>query len=122
MTLIVATVGAPQTIPALPLSALTISQLDALYDALLAAEDVLAASTNSPRIQDTILHTYLSARFESLAAESDAIIAELAARQPVGRWESQQRAERLIMHACRCGESAADIAQLAQDLARPETH
>lgn len=122
MALFFTTAVAPQTVPALPLSTLTISELDALYDALLAAEDALAASTNSPRIQGTVIHTHLSARFESLAAESDAIIAELAARHPAGRWESQQRAERLIMHACRCGESAADIAKLAQDLGRPDTH
>jgi hypothetical protein len=122
MTLIVPAACEPQIAPALPLSGLTISELDALYDALLAAEDAIASKTNSPRIQGTVLHEYLSARFESIATEIDMVVAELRSRRPSDRWASHERAHRLIMHACRCGESPEDIAKLAGDLSRPETH
>lgn len=104
------------------LAALSISELDALCDALLAAEGVIADKLNSGRIYGTPLHGYLSARVEGLAHEIDAIATEMLSRQPSSGWEAQERAHRLIMHACRCGESPADIAKLAQDLARPETH
>jgi hypothetical protein len=122
MTLIVSAACMPQTVPALPLSGLTISELDALYDALLAAEGALADKLNSARIFGSPLHGYLSARVESLANEIDALAAEMLSRQPSPGWEAHERVHRLIMHACRCGESPADIAKLAQDLARPETH
>ncbi|RXT46099.1 hypothetical protein B6S44_24980 [Bosea sp. Tri-44] len=122
MTPIVTAVYGPQTAPALPLSGLTVSELDALYDALLAAEDAIASKTNSPRIQGTVLHEYLSARFEGIATEIDMVVAELRRRRPSDRWASHERAHRLIMHACRCGESPADIADLARDLSRPEKH
>ncbi|AZO79647.1 MULTISPECIES: hypothetical protein [unclassified Bosea (in: a-proteobacteria)] len=122
MTLIVTAACAPQAASTPPLSRLTISELDALYDALLAAEDAIASKTNSPRIRGTALHEYLSARFEGIATEIDLVVAELRGRRPSDRWASHERAHRLIMHACRCGESPADIADLAHDLSRPETH
>lgn len=113
-----AAVAAP-TVPALV--ALTVSDLEALYEAHQAAANAVTGVMNQPCVvQDTVVCRALSDQIDAHQALCDAIAVEMRARRPASWFERYQRALFLIGHECRCGEGLQEIAALAAELAATE--
>lgn len=99
------------------LATLTINELDALYEACVAAADAFIGVCNQPRVESqTPLETVLCEMAEEAENHCTAIMEAMAAATSKDWYERRQRAHRMIAHACRCGENIPDIRDLAGDL------
>lgn len=113
------TAVAVPTFPALV--ALTISDLEALYEAHQAAGNGITGVMNQPRVvQGTAVCNALSEQIDAHLAICDAIALEMRRRRPASWFERYQRALFLIGHECRCGEGLPEIAALAAEMAATE--
>lgn len=97
---------------------LTVNELAAFYDAVVAAAEAYGTHILDRRIGDGSIAEDAMLDFEShIGGLTDRISDAMRSRTPVGLVERRNRSEVLIRHELRCGSSMAAIAALAASLA-----
>ncbi|MFS8037716.1 hypothetical protein ACI7BZ_12280 [Xanthobacter sp. AM11] len=100
---------------------MSVNELAAFYDAVVAAAEAYGAHMLDFRITDGASLDAMLDFKSHIGGLTDRISDAMRSRTPVGLWERRNRSEVLIRHELRCGSSMAAIAALAASLAIERT-